>query len=134
MSNYKEEFLVQLTANASRICVIADSLKYHPVAKHLVSQLVRSGSATSLIYAETIDAESVKDLIHKLALVQKELRETKTNLFILAQLNLAVSLVEQINTSLSETDSHLAQISQGLMTLWARHRQYLQDKSSNNTC
>jgi four helix bundle protein len=130
MSNYKEELLAQLTANTGQICIIADSLKYHPIAKHLIAQLVRSGSASSLIYAESIDAESIKDLIHKLALVQKELRETKTNLIILSQLKLSSSLAERISTSLTETDRHLAQISQGLITLRAKHRQFLQEKSS----
>jgi four helix bundle protein len=131
MSNYKEELLAQLTANTSLICIIADSLKYHPIAKYLIAQLVRSGSASSLIYAESIDAESIKDLIHKLALVQKELRETKTNLIILSHLKLNSSLTERISTSLSETDRHLAQISQGLITLRAKHRQYLQEKSND---
>jgi four helix bundle protein len=132
MKNYKEIFLERLIVNTSIVCSIAHSLKFHPIAKHFINQLVRSSSATSLNYAESIDAESIRDLIHKLALVQKELRETKTNLQIISQLKISDKLFEQISTCIKQTDEHLAQMSQSLITLRARHRQHLIEKSSKD--
>lgn len=132
MGNYKEKLLTSMTANTGLICVIAEKLQHHPIAKHLTGQLVRSGSAVSLIYSESINAESVKDLIHKLAMTQKELRETKTNLLILSQLRLPADIHDAILSCLNQTDEHLAQISKGLLTLRATHRTYLQNRNSNN--
>jgi len=125
MEEYRELLLKRLTQNASLICIICDAIQHHPVARHLSNQLVRSGTASSLIYAESISAESVKDLIHKLAMVQKELRETKTNLTILSSIKLPTATQLNIETALMEADELLAQISKGLYTLRVQHRQYL---------
>jgi four helix bundle protein len=46
-------------------------------ATNLANQLVRSGSSVALNYGEAQGAESRKDFIHKLRIVQKELRETQ---------------------------------------------------------
>jgi four helix bundle protein len=43
---------------------------------HLISQLVRSGTAPALLYGEAQGAESRKDFIHKMRIALKELRET----------------------------------------------------------
>lgn len=43
---------------------------------HLANQLIRSGTAPALLYAEAGGAESPSDFIHKLSLCLKELRET----------------------------------------------------------
>jgi four helix bundle protein len=125
MDDYREILLERLTINASLICLVCDTIQHHPIAKHLSHQLVRSGTASSLIYAESISAESVKDLIHKLALVQKELRETKTNLTILSSIALPAATQQNIRIALEESDELLAQISKGLYTLRIQHRQYL---------
>ena len=45
-------------------------------ANHLAGQLVRSGTAPSLMYGEAQSAESRRDFIHKMKLALKELRET----------------------------------------------------------
>jgi four helix bundle protein len=125
MDDYREILLERLTTNASLICLSCDSIQHHPIAKHLTHQLVRSGTASSLIYAESISAESVKDLIHKLALVQKELRETKTNLTIMSSIALPATAQQNIRIALEETGELLAQISKGLYTLRVQHREYL---------
>lgn len=46
------------------------------VAKHLSSQLVRSGTSVSLNYGEAMSGESKRDFIHKLKIILKELRES----------------------------------------------------------
>ena len=60
------EFTRQITTNMA-----GDQLK---------SQIIRSGTAPALNYAEAGDAESLKDFIHKLKIALKELRETQTAL------------------------------------------------------
>jgi four helix bundle protein len=125
MDDYREILLERLTTNASLICIVCETIQHHPIAKHLSNQLVRSGTASSLIYAESISAESVKDLIHKLALVQKELRETKTNLTILSSIVLPAATQQNLRIALEESDELLAQISKGLYTLRVQHRKYL---------
>ena len=45
-------------------------------AKHLVGQLLRSGTSPAPNYAEARGAESDRDFIHKLKIVLKELNET----------------------------------------------------------
>jgi four helix bundle protein len=53
------------------------------INEHLKSQIIRSGAAPALQYAESGDAESVKDFIHKLKIALKELRETRSILRII---------------------------------------------------
>jgi four helix bundle protein len=49
-------------------------------SRHLAQQIIRSGTAPSLIYGEACAAESRRDFIHKMGIALKELRETKMNL------------------------------------------------------
>ena len=55
---------------------IVDQLPKDKGAEHLGSQLVRSGTAPALMYAEAVAAESRKHFIHKMKLALKELRES----------------------------------------------------------
>lgn len=43
---------------------------------HLSNQLVRSGTSVSLNYGEAQSGESIRDFIHKMKVVLKELRES----------------------------------------------------------
>lgn len=56
--------------------------------KHLSQQLIRSSTSAALNYGESRAHESEKDLIHKLKLVLKELRECHVNLRITNRSNL----------------------------------------------
>ncbi|MEM7572354.1 MAG: four helix bundle protein [Bacteroidota bacterium] len=53
--------------------------------QHFGKQIIRSGSAPALLYAEARSAESDKDFRHKMSIALKELRETMVNLKIIAQ-------------------------------------------------
>jgi four helix bundle protein len=55
---------------------IVDVLPDNKGANHLGGEIVRSGTAPSLMYGEAQSAESRKDFIHKMRLPLKELRET----------------------------------------------------------
>ncbi len=66
------------------------------VARHLSSQLVRSGTSVSLNYGEAQSAESKKDFIHKLKIILKELRESHVCLKIIQKAHLCNDL-ESLN-------------------------------------
>jgi len=68
------------------ILEIADSLPDNKGANHLANQIVRSGTAPSLMYGEAQASESRKDFIHKMRLPLKELRETHNCLKILTKM------------------------------------------------
>ena len=96
-----EERLIEfslLTMNVSKSIVNTNS------GKNLSNQLVRSSSSPALNYGEAQAAESRKDFIHKLRIVQKELRETKVCLSILlrAQLVKNESLGQKAKQECSE--------------------------------
>ena len=55
---------------------IVEDLPDSKSASHLANQIVRSGTAPSLICSEAQSSESRKDFIHKMRLSLKELRET----------------------------------------------------------
>jgi len=60
-------------------CVIrfAKTIPDTPVARPLVSQLVRAATSIGANYCEADDAESRKDFLHKLGICKKEAHETK---------------------------------------------------------
>ena len=58
------------------IIEIASELPNTKVGNHLSGQLVRCGTSPALNYGEAQSGESIKDFIHKIKVVLKELRET----------------------------------------------------------
>lgn len=64
-----------------------DTLPENRTVRHLSGQLMRSSTATALIYGEAQGAESKRDFIHKMRLVLKELRESQVCLEILKRMN-----------------------------------------------
>jgi four helix bundle protein len=52
-------------------------------SQHLSKQIIRSGTASALLYGEAQGAPTKKDFIHKISLVLRELRETHINLKII---------------------------------------------------
>ena len=53
-------------------------------------QLIRSSGSLALNYGEAQGTQTIKDFIHKAALVVKELKESRTNLKILNRVNFGV--------------------------------------------
>lgn len=51
--------------------------------QHFANQLIRSGTAPALSYAEAQGAESRKDFIHKMKIALKELRESRVTAIII---------------------------------------------------
>jgi len=71
---------------AVRIVKSAETLPNSYAGQHFGSQIIRSGSAPALLYAEARSAESIKDFRHKLSIVLKELRETFVTLRLIVRL------------------------------------------------
>lgn len=72
----KFELEARLIDFSVSIIDLSRKMKNSYVAKHLSSQLVRSGTSVSLNYGEAISGESKRDFIHKLKIILKELRES----------------------------------------------------------
>jgi len=68
-----EERLVQF---AIAIVALVGQLPQNFQAKHIATQLLRSGTAPAPNYGEARAAESLADFIHKLKIALKELNET----------------------------------------------------------
>ena len=67
------------------IMEISESLHSTFAAKHIGSQLLRSGTSPALNYGEAQSAESPADFIHKMKICLKELRETYVGLKIITR-------------------------------------------------
>ena len=77
-------------------------------ARYFGGQILRSGSAPALIYAEAQAAESRKDFVHKLKLCQKVLRETSVNLRIMQLTKIAsTSEIELVSKGCEELNAIL---------------------------
>lgn len=74
--------------------------------KYLSEQLLRSGTAPALNYAEAQDAESAADFIHKMKICLKELRETFCCLKIIKRV--VETDKEKMTTLLKENDELIA--------------------------
>jgi four helix bundle protein len=83
-----QERLVQF---AVRTMNLVDALPKTPAGAHIADQVLRSGTAPALNYAEALAAESRKDFVHKIKICLKELRETSVSLKIIE----AKPLIEQ---------------------------------------
>jgi four helix bundle protein len=107
LENRLIEFSVQVNE-----CIL--NLEKHPTLNHLKEQVIRSSTACALNYAEAESAESKKDFIHKLGIVIKELRETKTNLRIM--IRFSGSSEQELSSLINESDELLAIFHKTIMT------------------
>ncbi len=55
---------------------LSDTMVGSKAGNHLSGQLLRSGTSPALNYGEAQSSESRKDIIHKMKIILKELRET----------------------------------------------------------
>ena len=59
------------------IIVFAKKLSRNDITKRIIPQLVAAGTAVGANYCEADCAESNKDFIHKMAIANKEIKESK---------------------------------------------------------
>ncbi len=84
----KSELENRLVKFSVAIIEMTKELKEGFESQHLSKQIIRSGTATALLYGEAQGAISKKDFIHKISLVLRELKETQINLRIIEESNL----------------------------------------------
>ena len=70
---------------AEEIIEFVKTVKRCEITRPIISQLIRSGTSIGANYAEADGAESRKDFVHKIALSNKEVKETKYWLRIIAK-------------------------------------------------
>jgi four helix bundle protein len=90
------------------ILEIVDSLPDNKGTNHLANQIVRSGTAPSLMYGEAQASESRKDFIHKMRLPLKELRETYNCLKILGRMKYQGAPNERLTQAVNESQELIA--------------------------
>jgi four helix bundle protein len=97
----------RLIAFAVAVIDICKDIQKETMGKHFSGQLIRSSSSAALNYGEAQAAESRKDFIHKVSVVQKELRESLVNLKIIekakmsANTNVMSSIIDENNQLIS---------------------------------
>ncbi len=84
----KYELEDRLISFAVLIIEICETMPDTKAASHLVGQLLRSGTSPALNYGEAQSGESLKDFIHKIKIVLKELRESSICLKIISRTKL----------------------------------------------
>ena len=113
----------------TEIIVFSKQLLNEPASDHLRLQIIRSGTAPALHYAESGDAESLKDFIHKLKIAAKELRETLSILRIIKQTQLSRSELLLMKL-LNENDELIAIMVSSIKTSSENHRSKIIDHRS----
>ncbi len=93
---------------------ISELLPKTYIGIHLAKQLARSSTSPALNYAEACAAESRRDFIHKLKIVNKELRETYVCLKIISRKPLLSG--EIILKSINECNELISIITKSVQT------------------
>ena len=86
---------------AVEIIKITECLFNTKAGNHIGGQLVRSGTSPALHYGEAQSAESRSDFIHKLKILLKELRESRSAMKIIKRAPLTDKM-EQLEKGLAE--------------------------------
>ena len=96
------------------VCRLAERLPKTPVGQHVSLQLARSSTSAFANYGEVQAAESRRDFIHKLGICLKELRETRTWLKFVREMDLAS--LPALDDVMKECDELLAIIATSIRT------------------
>ncbi len=111
-----EEGLIKFSI---KIIEVVELLPNNRPGNHLAGQLVRSGTAPALNYAEAQSAESRNDFIHKMKISLKELRETYVCLKIIYQKPLITS-VEKLSAVMKENNGLISIFVKSIATAQSR--------------
>ena len=97
----------RLVDYAVRIIKLSESLPETKAGKHVLSQILRSGTSPAPNYGEAQSAESKADFVHKLKIALKELRETEIWLKIILKAKM-IKAASHIAPLMQETDELIA--------------------------
>ena len=112
---------------AARVGKMVDAIPDTRLGRHIAS--VRSGTSPAPNYAEACAAESKRDFIHKLGIVLKELRESRTWIKLIIQADL---LPEQRMSELLDEANQLCNII-GKSVVTAKANQTLGNRSTTSS-
>ena len=93
---------------------IADGLPNTTAGRHIGGQLVSSGTSSGSNYEEARGAESRADFVHKMAVVLKELKETRFWLRVIHRTQMLLS--EQVIPVLDECEQLCAIVGKSVFT------------------
>jgi len=92
---------------AVQICLLTDRFPSTPIARHVSTQITRSGTSPFANYGEAQAAESRQDFVHKLKVCLKELRETLAWLKFAERMNLCSETIDALRNECNELISIL---------------------------
>jgi len=98
----------------AEVCRLSERLPSTALGKHVALQIIRSSTSPFANYGEVQGAESRRDFVHKLGICLKELRETRTWLKFLGEMNLCADDVLQVASR--ECDELLAILASSIRT------------------
>lgn len=90
--NESQQLENRLIDFAVDIMNMAETLPNTRSGNYMSGQIIRSGTAPTLLYGEVRAAESKKDFVHKLKVALKELRETLISLKIIIKKQFPINL------------------------------------------
>jgi len=114
MSGPRYDLEDRLIRFGAEVCRLSERLPSTPLGKHVALQMVRSSTSPFANYGEVQGAESRRDFVHKLGICLKELRETRTWLKFLGEMNLCGE--EPLRAASRECDELLAIIASSIRT------------------
>jgi four helix bundle protein len=115
-----EDLLARLVRFGVTIIVLSGTLPKTFAARHIATQLIRSGTSGAPNYAEARSGESLRDFVHKLGIVRKELHESYVWLQMLRQAKIGDP--GRLETILQECDELCRIISASKKTAESRLR------------
>ena len=105
----------RLIAFARRIIDIVEALPSTRAGNHIAGQLIRCGTSPAANYGEAQGAESRRDFVHKLRIVLKELRESRTWLLIIRTKEI-ICPVKRLGPIITEADELIAIVATSIRT------------------
>ncbi|MFT3694761.1 MAG: four helix bundle protein [Kofleriaceae bacterium] len=110
-----ENIAIRLRRFAARVITLCRGLPDETTATHISRQLVRAATGGGANYEEARGAESRADFAHKVAIANKEMRESLYWLQLLDEANLAPS--DSIRPLASEANELVAILTSSLRTV-----------------
>ena len=115
MQNRKYDLEDRFIDFTCRMIDVVEALPATKAGNYIAGQLVRSCHSPSFNYGEAQGAESVKDFIHKMGIVLKELKECRVALKIIIKKEM-VKPTSKLNSIFIETEELIAITAKSILT------------------
>lgn len=115
MLNRKYDLEDRLVEYTCRMIDVVEALPGTRAGNYIAGQLVRSIHSPTFNYGEAQAAESTKDFIHKMGVVLKELKESRTALKVIRKKEM-IKPVTKLSAVYKETEELVAIIGKSIST------------------